>query len=504
MQKPDDKDLPILPCDTTTSVPAAVLFVIDGENDNDNTLAKFTLNGAKFAGDPVLSISDNDGQLIGVATDIVNGTGDKKSTAEFNITTSAALRLEVGDQLMLSYHLKDAALATAGSEVTMSVDVAGSFSDSVVIARSKDGLSDITLKPQAAGKVQIDVTNENKKFATNGEPPAYLKDIPAASICYLNLNTTSGDNDEFIAQCNGYSEFLFNTKAADNSAGCPGDLCINEATLKITGGQFQASMGANAVYINAHGDENNLPFNDPAVAVDIDDVATSTIDTDTFEATWNFTDEQFGKLGAEAAAAASGGTVLHDNEMPIIMTVNGTLPINVIEDPPMASLTIDFLQGNDDTHDWAMQDFGPIESECLLITRNGMVCNVFNVPAVGAQDQANIRITNESSKEAKFTMTLYGMDGSVLGGPTVLEMDNATTELSAPFPYPNKYLQPGHTVRLSSAHVEEIFGTWTGRARLEITSTLPKIEIMSLLRYANHPELLTNMSLGASGASCTQ
>ncbi len=487
MQKPDDKDLPILPCDVTTPVSAAVLFVIDGENINDNTLVKFTLTGAKFSGVPILDISSASTVLTALSPTVVVGTGDKKSTVEFNIATADPNRVAVGDQFMLSYHLKDAQLATEGDQVTMKAEVTGSFDDSVVIARAKDGLSDIKLKAQAAGKVQIDITNENKKFADNGIKPAYLKDNKgSASICYLNVSTTTGDNDEYIAQCSGIAEFKFDET---DGVGGGGDLEFDEdkTTLKITGAQFGASMGSNAVYINAHGDDADLDFD----ASD-DDVATSTIDTDTFDATWKFKNEEF------AAFHDS-----HDNDMPIIMMVDGIKKINVVEDSPMASLTIDFKQGNADTDDWAIVDFGPIESECMLITRNGMVCNVFNVPPIGAQDQLNLRITNESSKEAKFIMTLYGMDGSVLGGPLEFDM---TSDLGGGFPLSDKYLQPGHTIRMTSDHLAVLFGdiTWDGRARLEISSTLPKIEIMSLLRYANDPNLLTNMSTGASGASCTQ
>ncbi|MDM8562930.1 hypothetical protein QUF54_06200, partial [Candidatus Marithioploca araucensis] len=99
-------DPPVVPCGDE---PAAVLFTIDGENKQDSTLATFTLTGAKFQDDtdPVLGISDSNGTIITSPTKVGGGEGD--IFVEYNIDTDTVeKRLEVGDQLILTYHLKEA------------------------------------------------------------------------------------------------------------------------------------------------------------------------------------------------------------------------------------------------------------------------------------------------------------------------------------------------------------------------------------------------------------
>lgn len=454
---PSGMEYPILPCGTE---PAAIMFTIDGENDNDNTLATFTLSSGKFENDPVLGISDSNGAITSPMT-IPDGGGDGSNFVKYNIDTTNG-RLQVNDQLILTYFMQDAStLGTAGNTIKMTMVVKGSNTREEIIATSKEGLplTGFGPSPQEEGKVQIDVTNDNKTFAT-GEEPAYI-DSQTAMICYLNLETNSGNDDEYIVQCDGKSEFKLGS----------GDLTINEdqSKLEITGTQFQASTGSEMVYLSF---DESATFGKDIIAV---------VDPDTFDATFSFTNQNMNDAGDLG------------HEMPLIMEVDGVTEIGIVEEAPIASLMIDFEQGNDENVDtWAMADIGPIESPCLLIRRNGMVCNVFNVPPSTAQDILNLRITNESVKAGKLTMTLYNMDGTVVGDESVVLVES---------------LEPGHTVRFTSAMLEgeDYFNTtWTGRARLEIRSTLDKIEMFTLLRYQGDAKLLTNVSLGASGVACSQ
>jgi hypothetical protein len=484
--------MPALPggtdCDATTlSGPkAAVMYTISANKvstDGEMTVS-FTLTGANFAEDPVLGISDNGGQHTGTYDPL--STAKDKPTAKFKVTTSGTTMLQKDDQLMLQYRIKNATgLATEGEKVTMAIDVEGDAQrEPVTIATSKTAL-EYSLRTQEEGKVQIDVTNDNKKFATNGEPPAYQENVPTAGaglgavICYIKINSLSDDAPATfygdIVQCDGYSEFIF-TSTKDNLE------LATTSKLEITGGQFAAS-DTSKVYIEAGGigtdgkvdNPGNGPANDSG---EPNDLAASTVDGST--ATWNLTNDNMNSFGTADA-----------KEMPIVMEVDGATEINIVEDIPQASLLLDFKQGNDSTDKWGIADIS-LDSECLLIKRNGMVCRVFNVPKAGAMDVLNIRVTNDSAEAGELTMTLYGMDGSELGTGVLATADE---------------FGPGKTIRFTSANLATKLGdiTWEKRGMLEINSTLSKIELMTLLRNNNSDvPLLTNLSSGARGYACEQ
>jgi hypothetical protein len=468
---------------------AAVMYTISANKvstDGEMTVS-FTLTGANFAEDPKLGISDNGGDHTGTYTPL--STATDKTTAKFKVTTNGTTgttMLQKNDQLMLQYRIKNATgLATEDGKVIMAIDVEGDAErEPVTIATSKTAL-EYSLRTQEEGKVQIDVTNDNKQFATNGEPPAYQENVPSTSegkgavICYIKINSLSDDAiatfDGDIVQCDGYSEFIF-TSTKDNLE------LATTSKLEITGGQFAAS-DTSKVYIEAGGigtdgkvdNPGNGPANDSG---EPNDLAASTVDGST--ATWNFTNDNMNSFGTADA-----------KEMPIVMEVDGATEINIVEDVPLASLLLDFKQGNDSTDKWGIADIS-LDSECLLIKRNGMVCRVFNVPKAGAMDILNIRVTNDSAEAGELTMTLYGMDGAVLGEGVL-----ATAE----------EFGPGKTIRFTSTNLATKLGdiTWEKRGMLEINSTLSKIELMTLLRHNNpNVPLLTNLSTGARGYACEQ
>jgi hypothetical protein len=102
---------------------------------------------------------------------------------------------------------------------------------------------------------------------------------------------------------------------------------------------------------------------------------------------------------------------------------------------------------------------------------------------------SSIRVTNKTGIDGKLTAILYDKDGNILGGPVTLI----------------EAMKPG---------VTEVFDSWVirdkltggtafpGRAMMVITSTLSKMEMLALLRHEPGGPL-TNVSIGASGASCS-
>jgi hypothetical protein len=454
---------------------AAVLYTTGSETLKtlDEMGVKFTLTGATFAEDPVLGISDNGG-LFSIEAKLKGGKDKTFIEYKFNTTTN---KIYKGNQLMLQYRLKDATgLATPEAKVTMKAEVEKDATREVTIATSLTAL-EYTLYGQEEGKVQIDVTNDNKRFAENGELPAYQEDVPnsgagaGAAICYIKINSFSDDtpDNNDIVQCDGSSEFKFGLTTAGDLALAP------ESKLEITGGQFAAS-NKDRVYIETGGTNASTGKVTKAGNTSNADMSATTV-VDDSTATWKLQDNMM------------NGFALDTKDMPIIMEIDNSTEINIVEEAPLASLLLDFKQGNENDHKWGIADIS-LDSECLLIKRNGMVCRVFNVPPAGAQDVLNIRVTNDSSEAGELTMTLYGMDGSELGTGVL-----ATAE----------EFGPGQTKRFTSTDLGTNLGdiTWDKRGMLEIRSILPKVEMMTLLRHQNpNVPLLTNLSSGARGYAC--
>ncbi len=487
---------PVLPgaltgCDAGTGPAAAIMYTIGATSLNTapEMQIEFTLTGAEFSGDPLLGVMDISGTNEGLTA--IDKGGDGRQTASFKINSdsgASGFELETGDRIMLIYRIENAtALASEGGVVTMDIDIEGDANrETVTIATSKTAL-EYSCRPQDLGKVQIDVTNENKRFADTGIAPAYQKDVPAvgagagAAICYIKINSISDDTaaDNYsIVQCDGSSEFIF------SGASTAGNLALADSKFEITDGQFAASS-KDQVYIETGGVEADGNVTAPGWLAP--DLKADTVVND-LVATWNLNDANMNTFGTTG------------DEMPIIMEVDGTTEINTVELPPMCNLQLDFKQGNDDADKWGMADIS-YEDTCLLIKRNGLVCRVFNVPPVGAADALNIRMTNNSTSAGDLTFTLYDKDGSELGAKTLEAADYELIDTK----YGSSEFSPGHTFRFTSAHLEEILSieTWTGRGMLEITSTLPKVEMMVLLRNTNpNVPLLTNMSSGARGYAC--
>ncbi|HIE02496.1 MAG TPA: hypothetical protein EYP59_19800 [Thiotrichaceae bacterium] len=378
------------------------------------------------------------------------GTGSGKSTATFLIPASKkeALNLETGDRLMLLYKLGNTkALASPGQKINMTVALATSLTNikvnparELTVASSKPGIKVLDMKPVEGGTIKISVLSDSKELTGDGTPFIGTNE---AKIGYINL-----DNDDSTSQ---------EVKAADGETkfevGKTGALA-DKSTLQVTEGQFAASLKSPGSVLVQAGTTNLQA-----------DTVTET------DATWNLHD-----TGLQAIEAANQDlTAIH-------FKVDGSTGINVPENNPHATLTIDF----DDTK---MTDM-TIEADLRKIKKDGTICHIYNVPNATAADALSIRITNDSAVSGKLTIALYNMDGT--------EAIVAGTELFA-----GEEIQPDETRRLSAADLETLAGAaWSGRARAVISSTLPKLAILVLLRQNVPGGALVNLSVGATGSSC--
>jgi len=172
----------------------------------------------------------------------------------------------------------------------------------------------------------------------------------------------------------------------------------------------------------------------------------------------------------------------------IEMVVDGASEVNSVENPPVGNLTIDF-------NNTSYKDITIEAVDLRKITKDGNVCTVYNVPppsnGVMGADVVSIRVTNDSAIAGKLTGKFFGMDGTLMWSGDLLSGEE---------------LQPGVTTRLENDGLAKLMGiTWEGRGVLQISSTIPEMEVMALIRQNGIKFApLGNLSTGARGTSCTQ
>jgi hypothetical protein len=241
-----------------------------------------------------------------------------------------------------------------------------------------------------------------------------------------------------------------------------GGVLAENSTLTITGGQFQASTALpGKVSLHLKNDAGDF----------VADSVTS--DAAGWTAVWNLNTTEIEGIAKNNAL--------------VWIRTNGTSPVNTVEEQPHATFVINYDNAS-------YQDVTE-EADIRKITKDGTVCTVYNVPppkagVIGA-DQLSIRVTNDSALSGKLMGKLYSQDG----GDPVWSGDLTTEEVPA-----------GATVRFTSEDVATISGqTWDGRAVLEISTILPKIEVLALIRQNGiRMAPLSNLSAGAHGVSCAQ
>ena len=445
---------------------AAALYTLSlgaGTPVNESLKAIFTLTGGVWASQPKLAVSDADGNFDVLPTKIEAGqVGDE--TVTFLVPASGTQQLKNNDQLMFVYQLKDTSLANAGNEVKLEARIeylsGGTVNPrkSITVATSEQAVT-TELTAQADDTIKISVADSSRSFTGNNIGTGAHISNKIAQLGFIKVtnvaNTTMASDGQTPFSVGGAGDGNVKTGDAETGEG---------STLKITGGQFAASKADNAVYL--------CDWTDNATCPNIAEL-TATVADDT-TATFVLDNAKLQALTAAGKAA-------------IRMAVSGTASINAVNDDPAAVLTIDFDDGNADTEDY-VTDISTGSVNILGIAQDGTVCVVYNVPAsTVTRETINIRVTNDSNTSGKLTGTLYNDGGTELGSGTLIDS-----------------LAAGQTTVFRAADLETKFGIdpWTGRAMLEIISTLPSVEVMALMRNQIDKALLTNLSVGASGKSC--
>jgi len=458
----ENADALVLPgCVPGTSDYAAVEYTVSVNELPATTDITFTLTGAEFQ-TALLGIYDNEANGPGSAggpwqgiegTPLTGTTSGNEVT--FRITPDggpvdgdSSYEIGAGSKFALLYKLNSASsLAEAGNEIQMAVSVSKDFGDEITIADSKEAF-DITITATDVTSTKISVAEQSTQFTGDGTDLAWVGSTEAM------IGTIEIANASEVSSCNG-DTIVFGEGPAT---------VAGTSILQITDGQFSASAFDNSVTLQ--------------------DVAGGIIGGNTTEDIDAIT----------GTATIYLGSSLTEGTHEVHLFVDGENSINVPENNPLTALSIDFEPLVSGGVSWGLGSIF-IEGEVARIRKDGTVCHVLNVPNTGAQDKFNLRLTNSSGLAGDMSATLYGMDGSILAsGPLhPVGADSETWEL-----------QPSQTIRLSAEDLETIFGisAWSGRAMMEINSTIKDLEALVLLRHVDPGSPLTNLSQGAQGVAC--
>jgi hypothetical protein len=448
-----------------------VRYVFDGSIDAKFRI-KFTLdNGATFKNDPALYLIQ-DNTLFGTTarTSLAGGTGNNYVEYEIDATDNATTTTvnsnyviepnvidptSGADSFELIYDIQSAsALATPGQKINMKVTMMTpqpsypvSPAKDLDIVESKNAL---TVKLVA--ETDIDSLDDRISVASGNVEFSNTAALNEATIGYLTITNNSAANG--IKDVNGTTDF---------KPGATSNVTIDEAktTFTITDGQFKASMES------------------PGAVVLVSKSGTGTIDI-----TEQATDEStvtFALTGSELEKLQK----VDDQPFAIKIITDTKTDINVNENPPVAELHI----GYDSTKhpNYAATTYPAVELR--KIKQDGTRCVVYNVPAPGSADIVAVRVTNDSGIDGIVNATLYDGSGTEIFAAQPLNGGNAIVK--------------GATLAVFNTDLAAL-GSWSGRAVLVLTTSLPSIEVLGLLREAgNNAAPLTNLSTGAMGDGCT-
>jgi hypothetical protein len=451
------------PSELPTDNYAAVLYTLDTTGIDLTFDVTFTLSdGANFAGDPKLGIADSGGDWnAAISGPREGGNGDSKAVFEIKASETDK-SLSDQDQLMLLYQIKDAEVLAEGNSIEMTIHLQERYNGALVnperkvqIATAEPALSTVDLRGEDGGTIYISVADDSKLFTTKddaGSDGGAYVGAQTAKIGLLKIKETTD-----VVSSDGITSFKL--------GGTPTELATEGSKLEITGGQFAASLKTPGKVELVNLSNNSV-------------VATATV-SDENTATFELTDAILDDIASDV-----------DQEIGIYLTVDTETTINTVENPPQASLLIDFVEDN-------LLDIQKDAVELRQIKKDGTVCVIYNVPHKDARDTGNIRITNDSSIDGTILAKMYALDGTAIGPAEGIVLNNGEN------------LGAGKTFYIDSAGLSDAGFAWDrvakgGRAIMELTSTLPKLEVLLLLRNMAPGSPLTNLSVGASGSGCSQ
>lgn len=445
---------------------AAAKYQIDGQITVTFN-AKFTLdNGAVFDGDPVacldydtattctnLTILDGSGSTAG------GGSGKNYVTYQINASLNP-ITSATTDNIILAYKIKSAnALATSGSKVQMTATLRTpepgydvNPSSTVTIAESKQGVK-VELTPDTGS----DADDDRITVASGGLEFAFTRATNQAKIGNLKITNTCGAS----AACVTNGATLAHTTNGITAWQLGGSTGVSVDSTKsnftITGGQFAASITS----------PGKVELADTSTSY-VSQASTQATDAET--AVFKLDNTNLGSLTQLTKGAD------------VYIVADNKTPVNLVENSPIGQVTITYA-----TTSYQATTFPSVELK--RIKQDGMRCTVYNVPAPGSADIVAVRITNDSGVDGIVNATLYDGAGTEIFASQPLNSGNA--------------IKAGATLAVFADDLAKL-GTWTGRGVLVLTTELPSMEVLGLLREAgNNSAPLTNLSTGATGVSCT-
>jgi hypothetical protein len=462
---PSDKSA-LLNASATTSMLAK--YKVEGSIGFNFDFKLSLSNGAKFKDDPSIYI---------VSTIY---TGASSPTATTNSCSAGACswpipfenddKLVDGDVIYIAYHITNVqALGTPGETINLTAtlgDAVTTVDTQVLPVATSQVPFTVKLYAATGGPVRASVASGNTELSAKTATNELLSQY-SAILGYLEIknDTTTFANDGVSIWKLGDTTGGVNVfKAATGTGG-------KNTSLTITEGQFAASVTPETGATTT-GDVTlrTLPDNGNTLIVAAKSVTSTT-------ATFELTDANL--------AAITGAT--DEGKVAIAFTADGKTAINIEENAPTATLVIDYHETT------SAQDINYPEAELRKIRQDGSTCWLYNIPKPTAQDILNIRITNESSVAGTLMATLYNQEGGEAVF-TNLNLFGAGGDI-----------QPGATKRVTQDNIENLEGgphSWTGRGIMFLSSTLPDLEMMALMRQKTPGAPLTNLSTGASGVAC--
>ena len=462
-------------------------------DDNGRMGVVYTL-GQSITSDFSMTFTLDNGEFVSTVSDRpkLGENSSNDPTITFDNTSGGSVTFQVGglsssaalqtnDELLMLYYINNPSnLATDEGAVKMSVTLLDSDglpvetgftgSTALQVAHAAETLT-TKLESEDGGNIRISVNDESKKFnSTDADvgTNAYI-DPDTARIGYLTIKQDNSGNN--AKGTDATTDFDISDTADDNTE----DGAIDSATLTITGGQFAASMSTpGKVYLC-----------DTTSATEIGSL--NVLASDATTATFDLTNDEV--VSITAADSGSG-------KVGICMDVDKQTEINTVDTPPSATLAIDFVED-------PVGDVAIAATPLRQIKKDGTVCLVHAIPNSGiSRDKINIRITNTSAIGGKISARMYTEDGTDLG---IKVLDGDGYDAGADDGNPETELAPHATLYLNGAILDTDvgFGTWAGRALLELTSTLPNMEVMAMLRH-QESKYLWNSSLDSMGSTCSK
>jgi len=129
-----------------------------------------------------------------------------------------------------------------------------------------------------------------------------------------------------------------------------------------------------------------------------------------------------------------------------------------------------------------------VDSTLIKVVKNGTSLKVLNIPnPENLTDQAFIRFYNMTSNSGKVFGTLYAQDGTVLGTPNSLLIDNMAANVVGVLDAPALATKFSITKNATTGQ------SWPGRAWLQIESEIKGLRVQALVRAGGIGGVLMNM-----------